>query len=75
MPAFSLSTRSNGSWPSEISLDRHSFHVTIRWREADFVRLEGTPFDPDYCRYLHAAYARLRIIRIFHERAPTIPFP
>ncbi len=59
----------------EIYLERHGFEVTIAdGGEAGLRALEDSGFDLLLVDILHAAYARLlNLIRIFHERAPTVP--
>ena len=58
----------------EIYLERHSFHVTIAdGGEAGLRALEGTPFDLMIVDIFMPHMRGFESIRIFHERAPTIP--
>jgi CheY-like chemotaxis protein len=58
----------------EIYLERHSFHVIIAdGGEAGLRALEGTPFDLMIVDIFMPHMRGFESIRIFHERAPTIP--
>ena len=58
----------------EIYLERHGFHVTIAdGGEAGLRALEGTPFDLMIVDIFMPHMRGFESIRIFHERAPTIP--
>jgi len=58
----------------EIYLERHSFHVTIAdGGEAGLRALEGTAFDLMIVDIFMPHMRGFESIRIFHERAPTIP--
>jgi CheY-like chemotaxis protein len=58
----------------EIHLERHSFQVTIAdGGEAGLRALEGTTFDLMIVDIFMPHMRGFESIRIFHERAPTIP--
>ena len=58
----------------EIYLERHSFHVTIAdGGEAGLRALEGKTFDLMIVDIFMPHMRGFESIRIFHERAPTIP--
>jgi CheY-like chemotaxis protein len=58
----------------EVYLERHSFDVTIAdGGEAGLRALEGTPFDLMIVDIFMPHMRGFESIRIFHERAPTIP--
>jgi len=58
----------------EIYLERHSFHVTVAdGGEAGLRALEGTAFDLMIVDVFMPHMRGFESIRIFHERAPTIP--
>ena len=58
----------------EVYLERHSFHVTIAdGGEAGLRALEGTAFDLMIVDIFMPHMRGFESIRIFHERAPTIP--
>jgi CheY-like chemotaxis protein len=58
----------------EIYLERHSFHVTVAdGGEAGLRALEGTAFDLMIVDIFMPHMRGFESIRIFHERAPTIP--
>ncbi len=58
----------------EIYLERHSFQVTIAdGGEAGLRALEGTPFDLMIVDIFMPHMRGFESIRIFHERAPTVP--
>ena len=58
----------------EIYLERHSFHVTVAdGGEAGLRALDGTAFDLMIVDIFMPHMRGFESIRIFHERAPTIP--
>src|SRR3979490_3556966 len=58
----------------KICLERDRFHVTIAdGGEAGLRALEGTPFDLMIVDIFMPHMRGFESIRIFHERAPTIP--
>ena len=58
----------------EIHLERHSFHVTIAdGGEVGLRALEGAAFDLMIVDIFMPHMRGFESIRIFHERAPTIP--
>lgn len=58
----------------EIYLERHSFQVIIAdGGEAGLRALEGTPFDLMIVDIFMPHMRGFESIRIFHERAPTVP--
>lgn len=58
----------------EIFLERHSFHVTIAdGGEAGLHALEGATFDLMIVDIFMPHMRGFESIRIFHERAPTVP--
>ena len=58
----------------EIYLERHSFHVTIAdGGEAGLRALEGEPYDLMIVDIFMPHMRGFESIRIFHERAPTVP--
>ena len=58
----------------EIYLERHSFHVTIAdGGEAGLRALEGAAFDLMIVDIFMPHMRGFESIRIFHERAPTVP--
>lgn len=58
----------------EVYLERHSFHVTIAdGGEAGLRALEGAAFDLMIVDIFMPHMRGFESIRIFHERAPTVP--
>ena len=58
----------------EIYLERHSFHVTIAdGGETGLRALEGEPYDLMIVDIFMPHMRGFESIRIFHERAPTVP--